>query len=94
MEANKNNRKYKMLLGIFLGECVLTEMLSALGVNFSNKVINLVSFIIILIPVMLLLDTVSKDARFNSHIRSIAKFAIWAVGVCAVGGFIADCILR
>ena len=90
MDAVNNKLKYKILISILLGEYVLTQVLSAMGVDLKSKSINIIAVIIFVIPVMLLLNTVSKDTRFNSYIRSIAKITMWAVGVCAAGGFLVE----
>lgn len=82
--------KYKLLLSILLGEYILVEVLTAAGINWENDIVNLIATVICTIPLIILLNTVSKDTKFKPHIRGLAEIAIWAIVVCAAGAFLVE----
>ena len=94
MDTVNKKHKYILLLSILLGQYVLIEVLSAIGVDLDGTIVNIVAVIYFLVPIILLLNTVGKDTQFNPKIRNIAKITVWIVCGCAVGGFLAEYVLQ
>ena len=86
----QNKKKYKILLRILLAEWVLLEILSFYGVALESLVVRTILLVPILVPLIMLLHTVSCDQRFRHIYRALAEIAIWFIVIAAVGGLVAE----
>lgn len=83
-------KKYIIYATVIFIEFEVLGRLNELG-KFEDTIFSkLIRLVIILIPILMLLNTICNDEKFKDSTKIVSKYIFWLIIICSILGILMD----